>query len=392
MASNLGRKPTSAFFRGQVAVSRRSNAVLALVGLLREETGNGERTGAMTISLSAILPNLSNGIENTGFLFGAGTSVEAGYPMMASLTRSVVDGLTTTERATFEEALHSAASTYDHAAGEPNIEVIADIVLAHAINSGDPRFSILEGRIRDLVTEAILGVSSPRLDHHIRFLELLKARTYGRAACVYIFTTNYDVLFELAGAEAGVVVESGFIGSVERYFDPLRFTTACGAMQANARFSEHPVLTVRLVKLHGSVSWYSRNGRIFERHPESISAGEKRVMVLPRRGKVMDTLQSPYDTLFRTMSQSLGADCKYMASCGFSFGDDHINANLIQPAISGGKIRLFALAAAETGGMSGFKSAPAFGAGFDTSGITGGVAHTNGCDLWKFSRFVELFA
>src|SRR3546814_8816417 len=94
-------------------------------------------------------------------------------------------------------------------------------------------------------------------------------------------------------------------------------------MQANARFSEHPVLTVRLVKIHGSVSWYSRGGRIFERHPESIPAGEKRVMVLPRRGKVMDTLQAPYDTLFRIMSQSLGADCKYLASCGFSFGDDH---------------------------------------------------------------------
>lgn len=311
---------------------------------------------------------------------------------MAGLTRSVVSGLTTTELATFDEALYSASITYDNETSEPNIEVIADIVLAHAINSGDSRFSMLEARLRELVTEVILSISNPTLDYHIRFLELLKARTYGRPACVYIFTTNYDVLFELAGAESGVVVESGFIGSVERYFDPLRFTTACGAMQSNARFSEHSVLTVRLIKLHGSVSWYSRNGRIFERHPESIPAREKRVMVLPRRGKVMDTLQAPYDTLFRITSQSLGADCKYVASCGFSFGDDHINANLIQPAISAGKIRLFALAAVETGGMVGFKSAPAFSAGFGASGIASGVAHTDGCDLWKFSSFVELFA
>lgn len=346
----------------------------------------------MMIELKAILPNLSNGLENTGFLFGAGTSVEAGYPVMAGLTRSVIAGLSTAERATFDEALHAASCVYDDAKGDPNIEFIADLVLAHAINSGDPRFSLLEGRIRELVTEEILGVASPKLDHHVRFLELLKARTYGRAACIYIFTTNYDILFELAGAEAGVIVESGFIGSVERYFDPLRFNTACGAMQPNNRFNEHAVLTVRLVKLHGSVSWYSRGGRIFERHPEAIPAGEKRIMVLPRRGKVMDTLQPPYDTLFRIMSQSLGADCKYMASCGFSFGDDHINTNLIQPAILSGKMRLFALAAAETDGMSGFKSAPAFGAGFNSSGITAGVKHGNGCDLWKFSKFVELFA
>ncbi len=235
----------------------------------------------MTVGLAAILPNLSSGLENTGFLFGAGSSVEAGYPVMAGLTRKVVGGLSTTDRATLDEALHVAASAYDDATGEPNIELIADILMAHAINSGDARYTTLEARIRELVTEVILGVSSPKLDHHIRFLELLKARTYGRAARIYIFTTNYDVLFELAGAEVGVVVESGFIGSVERFFDPQRFTTACGAMQPNAHFSEHPVLTVRLVKIHGSVSWYSRGGRIFERHPESIPAGERRVMVLP---------------------------------------------------------------------------------------------------------------
>lgn len=346
----------------------------------------------MAIDLAAILPNLTSGLENTGFLFGAGSSVEAGYPVMSGLTRTVVGGLSTVDRALLDEALRGTASTYDDNTGEPNIELIADMVMAHAINSGDVRFSALEARLRELVTEVILGVSAPKLDHHIRFLELLKARTYGRAACIYIFTTNYDVLFELAGAEAGVVVESGFIGSVERFFDPSRFTTACGAMQANARFSEHPVLTVRLVKIHGSVSWYSRGGRIFERHPQSIPAGEKRVMVLPRRGKVMDTLQAPYDTLFRIMSQSLGADCKYLASCGFSFGDDHINANLIKPALGSGKIKLFALAAAETSGMSDFKTLPAFGAGFANAGITAGAPHTAGTDLWKFSKFVELFA
>ena len=346
----------------------------------------------MTIGLAAILPNLSSGLENTGFLFGAGSSVEAGYPVMAGLTRAVVGGLSVSERTTFDEALAAASNSYDDATGEPNIEIIADLVMEHAINSGDVRFSALEARIRELVTDVILSVSSPKLDHHIRFLELLQARAFGRAACIYIFTTNYDVLFELAGAHAGVVVESGFIGSVERFFDPLRLNMACGTMQPNARFSEHPVLTVRLVKLHGSVSWYARGGRIFERHPESIPPGEKRVMVLPRRGKVMDTLHAPYDTLFRIMSRTLGADCKYLASCGFSFGDQHINADLIQPALGAGRIKLFALAAEETSGMSGFKALPAFGAGFASNGITAGVPHATGTDLWKFSKFVELFA
>lgn len=344
------------------------------------------------IELATVLPNISSGLGNTGFLFGAGTSVEAGYPMMARLTQLVITALTKAEKADLDEVLAATGAVYDPTTGEPNIETIADLVMAHAVNSGDVRFKTLEERLRELVTEIILSVANPKLDHHVRFLELLKQRTFGNPCCVYVFTTNYDILFELAGAIAGVVIETGFVGSVERFFDHQRFTTACGAMRANRQFTEHAVLTIRLIKLHGSVSWFARDGRVFERHPGSIALTEKRVMVLPRRGKVMDTLLHPHDALFRAASLALGNDCKYLASCGFSFGDEHINANLIGPAVTGGKIKLFALSALETQGMANLKAAPAFSAGFDGSGIAGGVVHANGTDLWKFSKFVELFA
>ena len=247
-----------------------------------------------------------------------------------------------------------------------------------------------EGKRRAEDTQRQLNITSADLEKARK--ELLKQRTYGRPSCIYFFTTNYDVLFEIAGALTGVVVETGFAGSVERFFDPQRFNTVCGALQGNARFAEHPELTVRLIKLHGSVSWFAHAGKIFERHPAAIPATEKRVMVLPRRGKVMDTLQYPYDTLFREMSQSLGTSCKYLVSCGFSYGDDHINASLIQPAVADAKIRLFALSANETAGMAALKTARAFGAGFDAAGISQGLPHATGTDLWKFSKFVELFA
>lgn len=344
------------------------------------------------ISLATVLPNSSSGLDNAGFLFGAGTSFEAGYPMMAGLTREVVGALKVAERGALDDALSAIGLRYDPAIAEPNIEVIADAVMAHAVDSGASRSVALESRLRQLITDVILGVANPKLDHHVRFLELLKARAFGRACCIYVLTTNYDILFELAGAIAGVVIETGFVGSVERFFDQQRFITACGAMQANRRFEEHSVLTVRLIKLHGSVSWFARDGRVFERHPDSIGAAEKRVMVLPRRRKVMDTLLHPHDVLFAVTSRALGSDCKYVVSCGFSYGDDHINANLIAPALTNGKIRLFALSAIETSGMVHLKTAPAFSAGFGASGINGGIAHGTGTDLWKFSNFVELFA
>jgi hypothetical protein len=345
----------------------------------------------VTLELSKMLPNIESGLANSGFLFGAGTSVEAGYPVMAGLTRSVVGALDSAARGDLDEVLGATSLAYDDAEANPNIEVIADLVMQHAITSGDLRFTKLEERLRQLVTEAILSVSNPNLDHHVRFLELLKKRGFGRATNVYIFTTNYDVLFELAGALAGVVVETGFVGSVERFFDQQRFATASGALQPANRFLEHPVLTVRLIKLHGSVSWTTRNGVVIEQHPASITSSEQRVMVLPRRRKVMDTLQHPFDALFTVTSRVLGVDCKYLASCGFSFGDDHINQNLMTPSVNNGRIKLFALCMEETDGLAAMKSASAFSAGFQNGGITAGSPHTDGTDCWKFSKFVDLF-
>jgi hypothetical protein len=345
----------------------------------------------MTLTLDSVLPNLKTGLENTGFIFGSGTSLEAGYPLMSGLTREVVGGLKGRERAALDEALAAASKAYEDATGTPNIEEISDLVIEHGINSGDARYPALETRIRALVTDVILGVTAPRLDNHIRFLKFLQRRAFGRPVCVYMFTTNYDVLFELAGAQSGVVVETGFVGSVERFFDHQRFAMACGALQSSSRFAEHPVLTVRLVKLHGSISWLARGGRVFERYPGSIGSAETRVMVLPRRRKIMDSLRPPHDQLFSVTSRALGSECKFLATCGFSFGDDHINQDLLLPAVTKGKVRLFALCEQETGGMATMRSLAAFSAGFNTGGISGGSAHGTGTDCWKFSQFVDLF-
>lgn len=344
-----------------------------------------------TVQLETVLPNLKNGgLSTTGFLFGAGTSVEAGYPMMPELTRSVVGALTDTERAALDEVMAAVGQEYKDAWGDPNIEVIADHVIAHAISSQQIRFSHLEARLRELITQVILDVQNPTLDNHVAFLEALRRRAFSQPACVHIFTTNYDLLFEFAGAEAGVVIETGFIGSVERFFDPQRFGFACGRRQ-QSKFTEHPTLTVRLIKLHGSVSWIVREGRFFERHPGAISKDDQRVMILPRRRKVMDTLHAPHDALFTAARNALGNESKYVASCGFSYGDDHINDNLLTPNLAAGRIKLFALCDKQTSGMDAFKETGAFSAGFNESGIAAGVPHENGSDRWKFSKFVDMF-
>lgn len=344
----------------------------------------------MSLDLATILPNIAHSLEGTGFLFGAGTSVEAGYPMMSGLTRKVVGALAPTERTVLDEVLKAAGAPYDDISATPNIEEIADLVIAHAINSKDPRCTALETKFRELVVQEILSVKSPNVDNHVQFFRALSKRTFGRPCTVWIFTTNYDLLFEVAAAKAGVLVENGFSGCTDRFFNPGQFRATSGEVAGN-RFTPNNQLTVKLVKLHGSISWTSEAGQIFERHPDALSGVANRIMVLPRRKKVMETLAPPHETLFAYMSRVLGGECKYLLCCGFSFGDEHINQHLILPALQSGRIRLFTLNEFEPGGVADFKKLPSFGGGFSSEVFTGGKAVTPGTDLWKFSEFVKLF-
>jgi hypothetical protein len=343
----------------------------------------------MALDLSFILPNVSQSLNGTGFLFGSGTSREAGYPMMPGLTREVVNSLKPAERTILDEVLRSAGVAYDDANAAPNIEEISDLVIAHWVNSNDARFNDLENRLRELILERILAVANPVLDNHCRFFEALKKRAFGLPCCVWIFTTNYDLLFETAASRTGVAIENGFCGTTERFFNPMQFKSISGAV-AGGRFSPSNNLTVKLVKFHGSISWVEESSKFCERHPAAL-AGSRRVMVLPRRRKVVDTLTPPYDTLFTQASKVMGGECKYLVSCGFSYADEHINQQLLLPVMQANKCRLFALCQEEPAGLASFKTLPNFQAGFENHLHIGGKSVVDTTDLWQFSKFVSLF-
>ncbi len=114
-------------------------------------------------------------------------------------------------------------------------------------------------------------------------------------------------------------------------------------------------------------------------------------MVLPRRKKVMDTMTPPYDTLFGLANKTLGGECKYLVSCGFSFADEHINQQLLLPVMQANRCRLFALSQEEPAGLAAFKPFPNFSAGFETHAHSGTKADPTTTDAWKFSKFVSLF-
>ncbi len=343
----------------------------------------------MSFTVSQLFPGIETCLNSIGFLFGAGASKEAGFPLIEELTTTVVENLAPASRKTLDEIIKAENLNNDATTGEPNIEIISDLATKYFVNTQESRFRELVNSIQKLIVNTIISVKKPDLTHHIEFLNALKQRAQGTAATVTVLTTNYDVLFELAAGKTGVLIETGFDGSLHRSFSPRVFDLKRGTIE-NKRFAEYPELRINLLKLHGSVSWFKDGPQIIESGIDLYTKAQERAMVLPRRQKVLDTLSPPFDQLIIRASRILGLSCKYIVSCGFSFGDQHINDQLIFPKLQDGKIRLTALCGQEPECLSDLKKFPAFSAGFPNSCYIDRMDVGTGTDLWKFSTLVKL--
>ena len=176
---------------------------------------------------------------------------------------------------------------------------------------------------------------------------------------------------------------------MKRQFDPAVFDLARGTVD-RTRFTHRSELHVNIIKLHGSVSWLKQGDRVFESGLDLGSAAPERVLVLPRRRKVMDTLSEPFDQLFTRASRILGSTCQFVVACGFSFGDKHINDQLIFPKLRAGKIRLTALCGEEPDCIGELKRFPPFHAGFPANCFIDQKDTEAGTDLWQFSALAQL--
>ncbi len=346
--------------------------------------------GNIALSIEEFVPKAGTSIDNLGFLFGAGTSYESGYPLVSGLTKTVVGALPKADRETMDEALSAKGLSYEDSNGLPNIEDISDIVIEHHTNSQLPKFQGLKDKIRELVRDAILDVSQPDITNQVNLLERLKRRAFDRPTNIWFFTTNYDLLLEEACTEVGLKLVNGFCGATNRFFSEREFSSISGTTNGT-RFTPDNGLTVRLVKLHGSVSWYRKADRVFEAEPSAIVKQDDRCMVLPRRSKVIETLSGPYDRLFHVSNAVLGKRCKHLIASGFSFGDSHINDSLVKPKITSGGISLCNFCEIEPESLSDMRTRPNVLHVCKDKKVIGGRETEDESSAWMFSKFVELF-
>lgn len=173
-----------------------------------------------------------------------------------------------------------------------------------------------------------------------------KTISKNRKTPINIFTTNYDLYNEEALDSLCFPYNNGFAGTYLRRFNPASYKYAyVEDMNLSKDVWERVPNFFNLYKLHGSISWYKKDGQIYEKNYADIKPDET-VMIYPTPLKDRTTLMVPYSDLFRSFETALLKQNSVLITLGYSFSDDHIN-RLILNALAIPTFKLIVLGQSE---------------------------------------------
>ena len=168
------------------------------------------------------------------------------------------------------------------------------------------------------------GKAVVKIDEHLKFVQAIFDS--GRAGLekirtpVEFFTTNYDTLLEDALALNQIEYQDGFSGG------------AVGFWKIN-NYHNRELTRAIVTKLHGSIDWQHQTDNPSQllrvRSGDSYPYENGVVMIYPQATKYLDMQKNPFAQLFQRFRHRLeqGAD-QVLLICGYSFGDEHINAEI----------------------------------------------------------------
>ena len=152
---------------------------------------------------------------------------------------------------------------------------------------------------------------------HYSFAKWIKA--CDRKYAVEIFTTNYDYLFEIGLESLDVPYYDGFTGSFEPFFN-------ASSLEG---FDYLPNQT-KLWKIHGSLGLQEINSGFGNKIVRKGSGSEAQgLLVYPSMLKYSNSKKMPYAAYMDRLHGFLKQPDAVLFTCGYSFGDEHINERIL---------------------------------------------------------------
>jgi hypothetical protein len=300
------------------------------------------------------LKQLLSSQSRQNWLFGAGISFGSNIPLMFQLTERVEQIVEQTSPQEVKEVLKSLKADLSNGCHVEHylshlgdLRAIAERSKEKAANVGASSFKIelleklylkiiteIGGIVRygyvaanvELSTVEQIGLAETpivEVGPHFDFIEalLLSQSNLERRSKITFFTTNYDTLLEDALALHKKIVCDGFSGG------------AVGFWNAEKEFSNTAVSsdTYQLYKLHGSVDWHKEDkfGLVRARYGAKYLSNPENIMIYPQATKYVETQKDPFASLFMGFRKTLmDPQQNTLITCGYSFGDDHINAQI----------------------------------------------------------------
>lgn len=161
------------------------------------------------------------------------------------------------------------------------------------------------------------------------------ARRRVRDPRLKIFTTNYDMCFETAASEMGMMLVDGFSYTRTRQFDGRYFNY--DVVRRDNDSHEFVEGVVQLFKLHGSVSWERSGKNIIEIAKPSP---EHAALIYPAKGKYQQAFIQPHLELFSRFIEMLRTPNNCLLMSGYGFNDDHLSEPLFSAVKSNPSLKL----------------------------------------------------
>ena len=254
-------------------------------------------------------------LDHICFLFGNGCSIYAGsnstteFNITNALEKKkeevkvLYSFIEKIKEKTIEEQLNAllTACDYYRIIGEAKLAQLTDAVIKTI------KTSFLTGYVN--------SVNYRELSLHE--IMLMKLRAFGGLNRVSFYTLNYDLTLEYMLDKLNIEYADGFLGFVNRKFDP-------GSLQQ--------AKSTRLVKLHGSINWkFDVEDKIIKEMQPSFIDGKvtvpniEHVLIYPTAQKLYQTYNAPYSELMRNMLDAFCSHRNVIFVLGYRYSDEHIN-------------------------------------------------------------------